>query len=274
MNGGSCKNMVEFVDKIEYVDVDKLKVDGINPNFVPSDIQKAIDDHIEDKFYGAILVNRDNWVVDGKHRFDSLKRKGVKKIPVIYGDWDKDQSKIEMVRFNRERGRLTANELSAVLSDLDYTLPELSEATSISEFELSSLMLLDDLNEKFEDHTQTNHLMVSWGSVTNAVTKVSRKLGNVREIYTFSRGGLIPARLIADRCNCDTIYVDQEPPEGAVIVDDVWDTGKTLEKYSHCKRVVLFAKKGVPDDVIFAEYFDRFLIFQWETTEYKDLLKA
>lgn len=82
------------------------------------------------------------------------------------------------------------------------------------------------------------------------VKKILEKKINFDRIYTISRGGLVPARLVADRLNIKQILVDEETmPAGSLFVDDIYDTGETFRK--------IIQNAEEPDSMVYATIFAR-----------------
>ncbi len=82
------------------------------------------------------------------------------------------------------------------------------------------------------------------------VKKILGQKVNYDKIYTISRGGLVPSRLVADRLNIKQILVDEETiPAGALFVDDIYDTGETFRK--------IIQNAEDPDSVVYATVFAR-----------------
>jgi uncharacterized protein len=73
----------------------------------------------------------------------------------------------------------------------------------------------------------------NWSEIESATTKLVTKLQGkkFKTISTISRGGLVPARLVADRLGIKQILVDGESiPEDSLFVDDIYDSGETFRK--------------------------------------------
>lgn len=100
-------------------------------------------------------------------------------------------------------------------------------------------------------------------------------------IATASRGGLVPARLVADASGIGRIVVDApRVPAGALFVDDICDTGATLsaaagraEDPGSLVCAALFARRGRggrPARLVFAEETggDEYVVFPWEFAEH------
>ena len=82
------------------------------------------------------------------------------------------------------------------------------------------------------------------------VEKISQKKKRFYSVSTISRGGLVPARLVADRFNIKQIFVDDETiPSDSLFVDDIYDTGETF------RRIV--EKAEDPDNLVFATLYAR-----------------
>jgi len=108
----------------------------------------------------------------------------------------------------------------------------------------------------------------------------------IHSISTISRGGLIPARLIADIMGLDKILVDQNQiPTDSIFVDDIYDSGNTFKKIiskaEDPKSLVyatLFARKGkeYPKQLVFATQTksSEYVVFPWEKFEHKRLMEV
>ena len=265
--------MVEFNSNTVWKQVDELKVNGVNPNYVPPAIEKDIKEHIQKEgFKGHIIINSDNWVVDGKHRLAILKNLGVKKVPCLVEGWDARKSKIEMLRLNRERGFIAPLEASQLVEELhaEYEMPidDIVEETKLTYGDIQSYLDLEVIQKSLAPKDVEVKM---WGDVTSAAAKLcSRLKGEWDTVYTISRGGLIPARLVADKLQIKNIKVDVEPPDGALFIDDCYDTGKTFEKFPNVTFGVLFAREGAP--CVYGYKFEKWLIFPWERKEFADRL--
>lgn len=107
-------------------------------------------------------------------------------------------------------------------------------------------------------------------------------------IATASRGGLVPARLLADASGIGRILVDAPSvPTGALFVDDICDTGATFsaaagraEDPGSLVYAALFARRGrdgPPDRLVFAEETggNEYVVFPWELGEHaRSVLRA
>jgi hypoxanthine phosphoribosyltransferase len=130
---------------------------------------------------------------------------------------------------------------------------------------------------------------VSWSEIEKLMKILSEKIiATGREfssISTISRGGLVPARLLADHLGIDIILVDQKKiPSDSIFVDDIYDSGNTFKKIinkidspSEFVYVTLFARRGkkYPKQLIFAKKTNTnaYIIYPWDKLEYKRLKK-
>jgi hypoxanthine phosphoribosyltransferase len=130
---------------------------------------------------------------------------------------------------------------------------------------------------------------VSWSEIEKLMKILSEKIiATGREfssISTISRGGLVPARLLADHLGIDIILVDQKKiPSDSIFVDDIYDSGNTFKKIinkidspSEFVYVTLFARRGkkYPKQLIFAKKTNTnaYIVYPWDKLEYKRLKK-
>jgi hypoxanthine phosphoribosyltransferase len=135
----------------------------------------------------------------------------------------------------------------------------------------------------------SNSEKVSWSEVEKLIKILSEKIISMSRdfssISTISRGGLVPARLLADFLGLDTILVDQKKiPSDSIFIDDIYDSGNTFKKIinkvdypSDFVYVTLFARRGkkYPKQLIYARKTSNnsYIVFPWDKLEYKRLTK-
>ncbi|MEM2786116.1 MAG: phosphoribosyltransferase [Candidatus Nitrosotenuis sp.] len=112
------------------------------------------------------------------------------------------------------------------------------------------------------------------------VEKILAKKRQFNSVSTISRGGLVPARLVADRLNIKNIIVDDETiPADSLFVDDIYDTGETfrkaIEKAEDPENLVfatLYARKGqkYPAQLIYAKPTEgnEYIVYPWDRFEH------
>lgn len=115
---------------------------------------------------------------------------------------------------------------------------------------------------------------------TTLVKKILEKKINFNRVYTISRGGLVPSRLVADRLNIKQILVDEETiPAGSLFVDDIYDTGETFRKIiqnaeepNSIVYATIFArrKKRYPKQLIYAKLTknSEYIVYPWDRFEH------
>ena len=280
--------MVKFKNNVKFVKAETLIPTLGNPNFVPQSLyQSIIDDIKKNGFYGAILINKDNEIVDGEHRWRALKSLGVKDVPVIVDeDLDKNTSRIQTIRLNRERGYLTPVETGQMLINLNNDIPMdiLQQSTSIPMPELTVLTNLkyDPLLQKESELTSKK---LTWANIDSLINVLAAKIKETKhtftEIYTISRGGLVPARLIADKLDIKTIHVDKEVPDNALFIDDIYDSGETYNVVTKGNTTILFGTLFGRKDTEFPENSlisqetegSEYIVFPWDKQEYAKMQK-
>ena len=276
--------MVEFNTEIKWLDISEVKPNDYNPNYMPSDIFESLKDNIQkNKFYGAIIIRKNKTIIDGEHRYLALKSLVFKKIPCLIAGDDVDDVKAKLltIRMNRERGYLLPVETGKVLADVANTVPQdiLSKASGIPEQEIGVLMNIG-FDPNLSQLTPDIKNVKSWGDIENIMQKLEAKLKefNVDKIYTKSRGGLIPARLTADRLNINEIIIDPKKiPKGSIFIDDIYDSGKTYKEIMKLGEDITYTtlflrkKTKAPKNLIYAieTEGDEYVVFPWDRYEYK-----
>ncbi len=130
---------------------------------------------------------------------------------------------------------------------------------------------------------------VSWKRIESITQILTEKIQSTKKefnsISTITRGGLVPARLIADRLNIHEILVDKNKiPSDSLFVDDIYDSGDTFKKIlskvenpSDLVYATLFARRGkrYPKQLIFAEKTkgNEYIVYPWDRFEHKRMKK-
>ncbi|MDP2667323.1 MAG: phosphoribosyltransferase [Nitrosopumilaceae archaeon] len=125
---------------------------------------------------------------------------------------------------------------------------------------------------------------VNWNEIESLADVLTSKVKSLNlpfnSISTISRGGLVPARLLADRLGIKVILVDKdEIPQDSLFVDDIYDTGKTFAKIlpkvkdsDHLIYATLFARKSkiIPKQVVYAQLTkgDEYIVYPWDKFEH------
>ena len=130
---------------------------------------------------------------------------------------------------------------------------------------------------------------VTWSEVEKLMKVLADKVSGLQRefssITTISRGGLVPARLLADHLGINIIVVDPKKiSSDSIFVDDIYDSGTTFKKIinrvdhpSDLVYVTLFARRGkkYPKQLIFAKKTNTnsYIVYPWDKLEYKRLKK-
>ena len=130
---------------------------------------------------------------------------------------------------------------------------------------------------------------ISWSEVEKLIKILSEKIISKSQefssISTISRGGLVPARLLADHLGLDIIVVNPKKiPSDSIFVDDIYDSGNTFKKIinkvdrpSDFLYATLFARRGkkYPKQLIYAKKTknNSYVVFPWDKLEYKHFKK-
>lgn len=111
------------------------------------------------------------------------------------------------------------------------------------------------------------------------VTKIRKNGFKFDTIATVSRGGLVPARLVADHFNIKKILVDKNKiPPRTLFVDDIYDSGDTFNRIiplvlepKNFLYATLVARKGVkyPKQLVYAKKTlgQEYVVFPWDRLE-------
>jgi len=126
---------------------------------------------------------------------------------------------------------------------------------------------------------------VSWSEIDSLITILSdlirKSTRSFSTITTLSRGGLIPARLLADHLGIKKILVDPTTiSSDSLVVDDIFDSGNTFKKIqslvddsSRLFFVTLFARRGkqYPHQLVYAKQTndDGYIVFPWDKLEFQ-----
>lgn len=135
----------------------------------------------------------------------------------------------------------------------------------------------------------SNYEKIIWSEVEKLTKILSEKITSLNQdfssISTISRGGLVPARLLADHLGFDTILVDQKKiSSDSIFVDDIYDSGNTFKKIinkvdtpSKFVYATLFARRGkkYPKQLIYGKKTkdNSYIVFPWDKLEYNRLKK-
>lgn len=130
---------------------------------------------------------------------------------------------------------------------------------------------------------------ISWKRIEKITKLLAKKIKSTKKqfnsISTITRGGLVPARLMADILDIHEILVDKNKiPSDSLFVDDIYDSGDTFKKIlskvenpSDLVYATLFARKGkrYPKQLIYANKTkgNEYIVYPWDRLEHKRMKK-
>ncbi|MHA7647044.1 phosphoribosyltransferase [Nitrosopumilus sp. S4] len=127
--------------------------------------------------------------------------------------------------------------------------------------------------------------LITWNEIEDLIDNLSKKIlklpGTFSSISTISRGGLVPARLMADHLGIKKIFVDRKKiSSSSLFVDDIYDSGNTFKKIisnvddpSKLVFATLFARrdKKYPKQLVYAKKTinNDYVVFPWDKIEFQ-----
>ena len=131
---------------------------------------------------------------------------------------------------------------------------------------------------------------MTWSEIESCIKTLSDKIKKTGfqfdRIATVSRGGLVPARLVADHFNIKKILVDKNViQKRTLFVDDIYDSGNTFKKIIPLVKdpenfvyATLIVRKGVrcPTHLVYAKKTrgKEYIVFPWDKLESKTAPKS
>lgn len=112
-----------------------------------------------------------------------------------------------------------------------------------------------------------DNLEPTWDDVEGFVDALSRETPPVKGVYGPPRGGLVFAVMLSHRMG---IPVLMAPCDGCIIVDDICDSGKTLQHYRetlNCTIATMYYVQGasvMPDFWMLEKSRGEWVTFPWE----------
>lgn len=124
---------------------------------------------------------------------------------------------------------------------------------------------------------------MTWSDIESCVKILCDKINKTGyefdKIATISRGGLVPARLVADHFNIKKILVDRNViPKRTLFVDDIYDSGNAFKKTIPLVKdpknflyATLMVRKDVslPKQLVYAKktHAQEYVVFPWDRLE-------
>ena len=121
-------------------------------------------------------------------------------------------------------------------------------------------------------------LYYSWKDFDNDVTAIVKMIKenklDIKNVYGVPRGGLVMGVAISHRLDKPMILDKAKITKGTLIVDDILDTGKTLNKLWKngflppcvlCWNDAKLQKNKIPHVIVGTETKGKWVVFPWET---------
>jgi ParB family chromosome partitioning protein len=199
--------------EIKIVETESLMPNSYNPNIMTDEqFQSLVDDFKENGFVGQpIIINDNNEIIDGEHRWRCAKFLGYEKVPVVvFNPKDTDHQKMLTIGWNAKRGEMSPLKLAGIISELNkkYTLEELSGKLGFSANQLKDTLAMTQVTKEFMDKIKKEAEIMNSEipSVMNfAVSKEQEK--TINEALEISLGKSKGEKLYYI-CN---LYLKQEP---------------------------------------------------------------
>jgi hypoxanthine phosphoribosyltransferase len=116
---------------------------------------------------------------------------------------------------------------------------------------------------------------LTWEYIDNAMSDLASKIKEsgitITSIYGLPRGGLIPAVMLSHKLNIPLFKSGYDVLVGSVlIVDDICDTGETLEKYTNYPIATIHHKQTAMVEPMFYYSLVRgnaWIVYPWENDD-------
>ncbi len=142
--------------EIKMVETESLKPNEYNPNIMTDEqFQSLVDDFKENGFVGQpIIINDNNEIIDGEHRWRCAKHLGFEKVPVVYfNPKDADHQKMLTIGWNNKRGEMSPTKLAGIITDLSQrqTLDVMSGKMGFNVSQLKDTLAMSQVTKEFMD---------------------------------------------------------------------------------------------------------------------------
>jgi len=120
---------------------------------------------------------------------------------------------------------------------------------------------------------------ITWQQVDSLVdtiaAQITKEFSNITHIYGIPRGGLIPAVMLSHKLGIPLVIKRGYETLTTLIVDDISDSGETLEDYEGLNTAVLLHKphtsRSVPTMYGSIHSSDAWIIYPWERSDSKTI---
>lgn len=159
--------------QIEKVDINDLDIRENNPNEMTEQRTSGLEHSIEKFDYLVpILVNQDNIIIDGAHRYHALKRMGAKEITIVR-KITKDMNELKLLSqtMNKLRGSHNLKKDVTEMSELmGYDANELEKLLGFNQSEL------DQMRQRLAEEDQAISNMMNEDNEDNEPNEIEEEL--------------------------------------------------------------------------------------------------
>ena len=152
--------------ELKQVPVNKIKVDGENPNIVTPEQLEAMRYSMEKFGYLApIIVDQDFIVADGEHRLQIYKEFGKTTIPCYIVECNPAERKLIRQTMNKLHGvhdsLMDAQELKRIIAFDEGMFSEITNLLAIEDAEIEKILKLTKIKEPYEPEFDENIVMTN-----------------------------------------------------------------------------------------------------------------
>jgi len=203
----------KMFSELKIVETELLHPNNYNPNIMTDEQFKSLVDDFKDNGWVGqpIIVNDNNEIIDGEHRWRVASFLNYESVPVVYfNPKDVDHQKMLTIGWNAKRGEMNPLKLAGLISELNqrYTLEELSSKLGFSANQLKDTLAMTQVTQEFMDkiRKEADEREMEVPMVMNfAVSKEQEKL--INEALEISLGKSKGEKLYYI---CD-LYLKKEP---------------------------------------------------------------
>jgi hypoxanthine phosphoribosyltransferase len=129
-----------------------------------------------------------------------------------------------------------------------------------------------------EQNSNMNKRFITWDYIETAVNNIASQIEsselNIEYILGMPRGGLIPAVMLSHKLNIPLFRPGMVLNNKVLIVDDICDSGLTLQKYNVITTAVIHYKQSAKIEPNF--YYsltpeDKWIVYPWELKDSKTI---
>ena len=128
-----------------------------------------------------------------------------------------------------------------------------------------------------EQNSNMNKRFITWDYIETAVDNIASQVEsselNIEYILGMPRGGLIPAVMLSHKLNIPLFRPGMVLNNKVLIVDDICDSGSTLQKYNVITTATIHTKATASvQPTFYYEVVDKdWIVYPWERADSKTI---